>query len=81
MAPRTVTQWEAVQHLEAAQTVLDTPEDRGKWMMLQQVINAITTRNLHENLPITSWAYDAELGQISPQYHRLKDLRGSANNE
>lgn len=43
--------------------------------MIEQVISALVSRNPYENLPITSWAYDPELGKISPQYHRLKDLK------
>lgn len=74
MATRAVTQWAAVQHLKAAQTALEGPEDRGKWLMIEQVTTSLVSRNLHDNLPITSWAYDPELGQISPQYHRLKDI-------
>lgn len=78
MAARAVTQWTAVQHLKAAQTALEGPEDRGKWLMIEQVIRSLVSRNLYENLPITSWAYDPELGQISPQYHRLEDLKEPA---
>lgn len=70
-----VTQWTAIHHLKAAQTVLEGPDDRGKWLMIEQVIRSLVSRNLYENLPITSWAYDPELGQISPQHHRLKDLK------
>lgn len=69
-----VTEWTAIQHLKAAQTALEGPEDRAKWLMVEQVIRSLVSRNLYENLSITSWAYDPELGQISPQYHRLKDV-------
>lgn len=61
--------------LRAAQKGLETAEHRGKWLMVEQIIGSLVSQNLRENLPITSWAYDPELGKISPQYHRLKDIR------
>lgn len=73
--PILISEWDSVRHLKAAQTALEGREDRGKWLMIEQVIRSLVSRNLYENLPITSWAYDPELGQISPQYHRLKDLQ------
>lgn len=67
--------WEVVTLLKKAQTGLESDEHRSKWLMLEQVIVQIVSGNLHANLPITRWAYDPELGKISPQYHKLKDIK------
>lgn len=72
---------EIVTLLKKAQTALEGPDDRGKWMTLEQVIRSLVSRNLYENLPITSWAYDPELGKIEPQFHQLKDLNARENHD
>ncbi|USH44566.1 hypothetical protein SEA_CASSITA_113 [Microbacterium phage Cassita] len=70
-----MTDREIVTLLKKAQSGLETHEHRGKWLMIEQVIGQLVSKNLKDNLPITAWAYDTELGRISPTYHRLRDLK------
>lgn len=77
-----ISDWEVVTLLKKAQTGLETCEHQGKWLTIEQVIGQLVSKNLRDNLPITRWAYDPELGRISATHHRLKDLRdGSTDNE